>query len=597
MTPALASIETTLARLIAFPTVSSEPTTEMAAYLADRLEDAGGRVRLTGDTGTGKVNLMTSFGPDAPHGGILLSGHMDVVPVDGQDWTRDPFVLSENDDLLYGRGTCDMKGFIAACVEFAESLKDRRLGQPLHLAFTHDEEVGCLGARALIPEMRAGGPVPDIVIVGEPTSMQVIEGHKGCHEYSMHLTGLAGHGSAPERGVNAVEYATLYAAHLLGLRDALAARAPAASPHDPPGTTLNIGRIAGGMAHNVIADRAEIDWEMRPVQPEDAEFVLAEMDRFVAEKLLPRMHAVAPEAAIERRTIGSWSSAAASSAPRCSIIWRNSAGPTSRLIERNVLTAGSSLARGGRLSRAQRRSQHRRAAGLHDRPAVRDREGIGQSIGMHMTGGLTLAGTPDRWEWLQSAYRTFQSIGIEDVPPRDAGGGGRALPDHVDPRHPRAACGPTARAISTPPAPSTPMPRPPRSAARGDRAQPRAGACTRPPRAGTVSPEKGTITCEHVVNAGGLWAKQVGRMAGIELPVSAAQPPLPDLRHDPRGRRARPELPMTVDLEGFTYMRQDQKGMLLGIYEIDHEHWMMDGAPWDYGIELQRRTPTGSSAN
>jgi acetylornithine deacetylase len=303
VTSRLAAIEATLARLVAFPTISSEPTAEMAAWLADRLEGAGGRVRLTGAAGTGKLNLVASFGPDRP-GGVLLSGHMDVVPVEGQDWTRDPFVLSECDDLLFGRGTCDMKGFIAACVDFAESLGERRLGRPLPFAFTHDEEVGCLGARALIPEMRAAGPVPEIVIVGEPTGMQVIEGHKGCHEYSIRITGLAGHGSDPERGVNAAEYAALYAAHLLGLREALAARAPAASPHDPPGTTLNIGRIAGGMAHNVIADHAEIDWEMRPVQPEDAEFVLAEMDRFVAEELLPRMRATSPEAAIARDVVG-----------------------------------------------------------------------------------------------------------------------------------------------------------------------------------------------------------------------------------------------------------------------------------------------------
>jgi acetylornithine deacetylase len=300
---ALPHIEATLARLVAFPTVSSEPTADMADYLAQRLDDAGARIRRSGSSRTGKINLVASLGPAAA-GGILLSGHMDVVPVEGQDWTRDPFSLGENDDLLYGRGSCDMKGFIAACIQFADALKDHRLTRPLHFAFTHDEEVGCLGAQALVRELREAGPVPDIAIVGEPTGMQVIEGHKGCHEYSIHIRGRAGHGSNPGAGANAAETAARYVAHLLHLREALEARAPAASPHAPPWTTINVGRIAGGLAHNVIAEHAEIDWEMRPVQPEDAAFVLGEMDRFVAETLLPQMRAVAPEATIERLTIG-----------------------------------------------------------------------------------------------------------------------------------------------------------------------------------------------------------------------------------------------------------------------------------------------------
>jgi acetylornithine deacetylase len=300
---ALPHIEATLARLVAFPTVSSEPTADMTDYLAQRLEDAGARIRRSGSSRTGKINLVASLGPEAA-GGILLSGHMDVVPVEGQDWTRDPFSLGENDDLLYGRGSCDMKGFIAACIQFADALKDHRLSRPLHFAFTHDEEVGCLGAQALVRELREAGPVPDIAIVGEPTGMQVIEGHKGCQEYSIHIRGRAGHGSNPGAGANAAETAARYVGHLLHLREALEARAPAASPYAPPWTTINVGRVAGGVAHNVIAEHAEIDWEMRPVQPEDAEFVLGEMDRFVAETLLPQMRAVAPEATIERLTIG-----------------------------------------------------------------------------------------------------------------------------------------------------------------------------------------------------------------------------------------------------------------------------------------------------
>lgn len=302
---ALTRIETTLATLVGFPTVSSEPTADMAAYLAGRLEAAGARVRILGDAAAGKVNLVATLGPEQPKGGILLSGHMDVVPVDGQDWTRAPFDLSEDDDdRLYGRGTCDMKGFIAASLVLAESLKDTPLARPLHLAFTHDEEVGCLGAQALIPQLRETGPIPDIAIIGEPTGMQVIEGHKGCCEYTMQFRGRAGHGSNPGAGVNAAEYAARYVARLLEMRAALKARAPAGTRYDPPHATLNVGRISGGVAHNVIAEYAEVDWEMRPVLADDAPFVLSEMDRYVAEVLLPDMQATAPEASIERLVIG-----------------------------------------------------------------------------------------------------------------------------------------------------------------------------------------------------------------------------------------------------------------------------------------------------
>jgi len=301
---ALSRIEATLAQLVGFPTVSSDPTAEMAAHIAGRLEAAGARVRISGDAASGKVNLVATLGPDQPRGGILLSGHMDVVPVEGQDWTRAPFDLTEEDDLLFGRGTCDMKGFIAASLVYAESLKDVPLARPLHLAFTHDEEVGCLGAQALIPQLRETGPIPDIAVIGEPTGMQVIEGHKGCCEYTVQFRGRAGHGSDPGAGVNAAEYAARYVGKLLEMRAALKARAPAGCPFDPPHATLNVGRIAGGVAHNVIVEHAEVDWEMRPVQAHDAPFVLSQMDRYVTEVLLPQMRETAPEAAIERLVIG-----------------------------------------------------------------------------------------------------------------------------------------------------------------------------------------------------------------------------------------------------------------------------------------------------
>ncbi len=288
-----------LSRLVAYPTISAQSNLEMAAELAERLENIGAQSELLPSPCRRKANLVARIGPDAP-GGLLLSGHMDVVPVAEQAWTTDPFVLRADAGRLYGRGTCDMKGFLAAALSVA------RLADPektLRFVFTYDEEVGCLGARALMPELARRGIRPDQVVVGEPTGMTVIDGHKGCCEYTVRFAGRAGHGSDPARGVSAVEYAARYAQRLLELRGALMMRADPACGFEPPWSTLNIGRIVGGTAHNVIAQTAELAWEMRPVTQADADFVHEQIGACVAE-LLPQMQAIAPEAAIETEVIG-----------------------------------------------------------------------------------------------------------------------------------------------------------------------------------------------------------------------------------------------------------------------------------------------------
>nr|WP_300983698.1 acetylornithine deacetylase [Roseicyclus sp.] len=292
-----------LADLIAYPTVSADSNLALIDHLAGRLEHAGAKVEVSHDTTGHKANLFATIGPEAD-GGIVLSGHSDVVPVTGQDWSSDPFAMVERKGRLYGRGTCDMKGFIAAAVAMAPHLGAAVRNRPLHFAFTYDEEIGCFGARALAEGLQARRLRPSVAIVGEPTSMRIIEGHKGCYEYSTHFTGLEGHGSAPDLGVNAVEYAVRYVARLLDLKEALKARAPANGRFDPPWTTINTGALVGGHAHNVIAGRARVDWEMRPVQPGDAEFVKDDLHRYCTHTLLPAMRAVAPEAAIVLETIG-----------------------------------------------------------------------------------------------------------------------------------------------------------------------------------------------------------------------------------------------------------------------------------------------------
>ncbi|WP_343115900.1 acetylornithine deacetylase [Ostreiculturibacter nitratireducens] len=292
-----------LRHMVAFPTVSTDSNLAMIEFIAEQLKAVGARVDIHHDASGAKANLFATLGPDVD-GGILLSGHSDVVPVADQDWSTDPFEMVERDGKLYGRGTCDMKGFIAAAVAmapfYAEKVKDR----PIHFAFTHDEETGCLGAQALAQVLRAQGVRPGVAIIGEPTSMRIIEGHKGCYEYSTHFTGLEGHGSAPDRGVNAVEYAVRYVARLLELREQLKERAPANSRFEPPWTTINTGALIGGVAHNVIPGKARIDWEMRPVQHGDADFVKSNLHDFCTHTLLPAMRAVSPDADIVTEVIG-----------------------------------------------------------------------------------------------------------------------------------------------------------------------------------------------------------------------------------------------------------------------------------------------------
>ncbi len=292
-----------LDKLIAFPTISADSNFALIDFAAENLKALGAKVRVSpDDTGT-KANLFATLGPETD-GGIVLSGHSDVVPVEGQDWTSDPFQMRQADGKLFGRGTCDMKGFIAASLAMAEHYSRLPLIRPVHFAFTHDEETGCLGARALVKELRGIGMKPSACIIGEPTLMRIIEGHKGCYEYTVEFSGLAGHGSVPDAGVSAVEYAVRYVGYLMSLRPELASRCPENSPFDPPYTTLQVGSVRGGIAHNVIADKCSVEWEMRPVRVSDADFVKARIQQHVEQDLLPAMRAVHPDADIVTHIMG-----------------------------------------------------------------------------------------------------------------------------------------------------------------------------------------------------------------------------------------------------------------------------------------------------
>jgi acetylornithine deacetylase len=292
-----------LAELIAFPTVSADGNLALIAYVAEKLTECGATLTILRDETGQKANLFATLGPEGD-GGILLSGHTDVVPVDAEEWTSDPFKLREGDGLLYGRGTCDMKGFIAAALAMAPRYAALDLKRPLHFAFTYDEEVGCLGARQLAEELERMNVRPSAAIIGEPTEMRIIEGHKGCYEYTTFFTGFEGHASTPDAGVNAVEYAVRYIGRLLELGEDLKGRAPDGSRFDPPWTTLQVGRIEGGSARNVIAGHCSVEWELRPVQRGDAGYVKSAVGAYCEEVLLPAMRGIAPDAGITTEVIG-----------------------------------------------------------------------------------------------------------------------------------------------------------------------------------------------------------------------------------------------------------------------------------------------------
>ena len=292
-----------LTDLVAYPSVSSESNLEIINYLANKIESCGGKVNIMTIEDGKQANIFGTIGPEID-GGIVLSGHTDVVPAKELNWNSDPFKLTRKDNLLYGRGSCDMKGFIATSLAAAEILKNQKLNLPVHFSFTYDEEIGCFGARHLTKELKKYKYKPSMVIIGEPTNMEIIEAHKGDCEYTTCFYGIEGHASNPEKGLSAIQYGSLFTNKLFELGNELKKRAPSDSPFDPPWTTIQAGKIEGGVAHNVIAGKCSIDWEMRPVNNEDKDFVKKSLSDYCDKNLLPEMKSKFSKAKIETDIIG-----------------------------------------------------------------------------------------------------------------------------------------------------------------------------------------------------------------------------------------------------------------------------------------------------
>ena len=296
---------TILSDLIGFKTISGDDNNELINYCEDYLGKLGASSFKTFDENKKRVNLFATIKAKKANGikPIILSGHTDTVPV-SKSWSTDPFKATIKGDKLYGRGSCDMKGFIACTLAFAPIFSKIELNRDIHFSFTFDEETACLGAPILIEELKRRKIKDGICIVGEPTKMKIIDAHKGCYEYTTYFEGLAGHSSMPHKGVSAVEFASRYANKLIELREELKKRAPKNSIFDPPFSTLQVGGIFGGIAHNVIADKCHVDWETRPVVKEDGVFLNQKIDEYANNVLLKEMKKIFPDAKITKKIIG-----------------------------------------------------------------------------------------------------------------------------------------------------------------------------------------------------------------------------------------------------------------------------------------------------
>lgn len=303
-------LQTTIAlldKLIAVNTVSHRSNLEIIALIEDLLTGHGiASERVPNEAGdkAGLIALIEGRAPDraAQHargGAIVLSAHTDVVPVEGQNWSTDPFKLHAADGKLFGRGTADMKGFVACTLAIAPALAARQLSRPVLLAYSYDEEVGCLGVRPLVERLQSDPERyghPSVAIVGEPSTMRAVTAHKGASRFQTVVTGLEAHSSRSPDGVNAVEYAAAFITILRAMERDWRARVPAPD-FAPPYTTFHVGRISGGEALNIVPRRCTVDWEIRPVPGVATSDVLADLAERVA-PLIDQMHAVAPDTGI-----------------------------------------------------------------------------------------------------------------------------------------------------------------------------------------------------------------------------------------------------------------------------------------------------------
>ncbi len=286
-------------RLIGFDTTSRNSNLALADFLAETLKGLGLAPKMFPSPEGKHASVFATLGP-ADMGGLMLSGHTDTVPVEGQAWQSDPFTLAERDGRFYGRGTADMKSFIAQCLVAAEAVNRRQLKLPLHLAFTYDEEVGCGGAQRLVNALKSQGlPLPRCAVIGEPTNFQVFNKHKGYGPSRVTIKGVEGHSSKPGKGANAIRQAGLVIAKLMEVEEERRHHRSLEGEFEVPYTTVNIGQIQGGTALNIIPNQCVVRFEYRTMPGEDPLYVFKQIEGYVNEVLLPNFRREHPDVDIK----------------------------------------------------------------------------------------------------------------------------------------------------------------------------------------------------------------------------------------------------------------------------------------------------------
>ena len=285
-TPTMLSI---LEDLIGFDTTSSNSNLELIRYVEDYLSQYGIKSTLVNDESGKKANLYATIG-SADRAGVMLSGHTDVVPVVGQHWSSDPFVLKRLDNKVFGRGSADMKGFIACVLDWVPQMVTAKLETPIHIALSYDEEVGCIGVRRLLDLMKNMPVVPSMAIIGEPTNMEIVVAHKGKRAIRVNVRGASAHSAYPTEGVNAVEVAAQLVAHICEVQRKIEKNGPFDSGFRVPHTTLHVGTIRGGTALNIVPNECSFDFEIRHLPEHEIDLLISDIEKFAIDSLEPEMH-------------------------------------------------------------------------------------------------------------------------------------------------------------------------------------------------------------------------------------------------------------------------------------------------------------------
>ncbi len=317
--PRLASAVEWLRELVAYDTVPANSNIPLIAHVAERLKAEHGITGAQRPGGDDKMSFYATVGPQTD-GGVVLSGHTDVVDIIGQEWTLPPFSLSETEDKLYARGSCDMKGFVACVLAMAPVFAAAPLKKPVHFAFSRDEEIGCAGSEDMIAMITDSGMKPAAAVIGEPTRMQIVSGHKTGLTVKTEFYGSAAHSSQPANGVSAIAFAVRFASHLQKIEEEMRARADDASPFSPSHGTINVGKIAGGTALNILAAQCVMEWHYRGMPEEDVNDFADSIDEFLQNKLLPEMRAGGHPANIINSRLSSYPGLRPQDSPALSLV-------------------------------------------------------------------------------------------------------------------------------------------------------------------------------------------------------------------------------------------------------------------------------------